>query len=524
MTDAEIEYGTTEVKKTTSTSDFVFASISLICFALILFLAKASDSTLPATDAATHADLAMNATSHGIIPHLPMSAEVDGGHWGAGFNDHPFAFFYLSGWVMRIFGPDAWSAKLTPCLFSVGCVYLLFLLGRELRSTMLGMIAALILVLSRHFVIDGLNAHLDNVMIFFILASFLFWEKQRYYAAAIVAGLGVWFKTPVALLIYPTMLVVHLARFEILSRFKSFFISLAIALAVASGIWILTGWIGGWSLVSDYWVRQLWGTAVGGRGGVQAFEPLAFFHVLRSQYMPWTLFWLGGLAWNLILFRWGKKEFLIPFTATAIVVGVISLIRFKYDHYFVPAYPFMALVAAQPLAFWLERVESSFYRGLMAFTLMGATFILVTRTEPSPESFPALRKFMSVIQSHGDCRDKVLMVEGGWPYGTYLDYGNLLHFYTGRPTAQADCQTVNLLAQNREVKWILIAGKNYTDCLDQGVRGSFSKTFLDGNQALLVRSGVIDSDGSKIDLTDFNRDLKAVTDCKPAPLPRDRYH
>lgn len=518
------EYGTVEIKRPTSNSDFIVASIALICFALVIFFAKATNSTLPATDAATHADLAMSATSHGIIPKLPIGAEADGGHWGAGFNDHPFIYFYLSGWVMRIFGPDAWSAKLVPCLFSVGCVFLVFLLGRQLRSTMMGLIAGIILALSRHFVIDGLNAHLDNVMIFFILGSFLLWDKQRYLAAGAVAGMGVWFKTPVALLLYPAMFFVHLIRFEIPSKVKPYFKSLLLALTVASVVWLLTGLLGGWNLVTDYWIRQLWGTAVGGRGGVQAFDPFAFLSVLRSQYMPWSILLVGGVAWNLILFRWGKKEFLVPVVATAIVVCVISLIRFKYDHYFVPAYPFMALISAQPLAFWLERYESAFYKGFMAFTLMGATLILVTRIEPSPESFPALRKYMSVIQSHGDCKDKVLMVEGGWPYGTYLDYSNLLHFYTGRKTAQADCQSVNLLSQNREVKWILIAGKNYTDCLDDGVRGSFPKVFMDGNQAMLVRAGMLEGDGSKIDLTDFNRDLKAVTDCRPAPLPKDRYH
>src|SRR4051812_26261392 len=155
--------------------DRLLAVIAVLCFSAVIFLAKASDSTLPATDASTHADLAMSATAHGWIPKLPLGQEGDGGNWGLGFNDHPFTFFYLSGWVMRFFGPDAWSAKLMPCLFSVGCVILVLLLGRLWRSTMFGLIAALILTLSRHFIIDGLNTHLDNVMGFFILASVLLW-------------------------------------------------------------------------------------------------------------------------------------------------------------------------------------------------------------------------------------------------------------------------------------------------------------------------------------------------------------
>src|SRR5262249_49703976 len=160
------------------------------CFATVIFLAKAGDSTIPATDAATHAELAMSATAHGWIPKLPLAQAVDLGSWGEGFNDHPFTFFYVSGWFMRLFGPDSWSAKLIPCLFSVGSVMLTFSLGRVLRSTMLGLVAGIILALSRDFMRDGLNAHLDNVMLFFILASFIFWEKGRHVLAGVAVGLG----------------------------------------------------------------------------------------------------------------------------------------------------------------------------------------------------------------------------------------------------------------------------------------------------------------------------------------------
>lgn len=396
-----------------SKSDRIAAALALLCFALVVFLAKSSDSTLPATDAATHADLAMNATSHGLIPKLPLGQAVDGGHWGKGFNDHPFAYFYLAGWVMRWLGPDAWSAKLVPCLFSVGCVMLTLVLGRVLRSTMLGLIAGVILCLSRDFITDGLNAHLDNVMVFFILASFIFWERGKYVLAGVTSGLGVWFKSPVSFLLYPAVVLIHIVRLDIHKRIKPFIISAAVAVAVASIVWILTGFIGGWDLVQDYWLRQFWGTAVGGRGAVQEFDPFVFLSALRSHYMPWSILFAGGIVWNIALFRFRRSEFLVPACAAAVVIVAISSVRFKYAHYFVPAYPFMALIAAQPLAFLLERRERGFFRGFTVFTMLGATLILITPINPSPESFPALRRFIPYIQARGDCRDKIAMVEGG---------------------------------------------------------------------------------------------------------------
>jgi len=164
------------------------AAIALFCFSLIVFFAKSNESTVPAVDTAAHADLALNLTAHGVFSQIPAHL--------------PVSYFVLSGWVMRLLGPDSWSAKLTPGLFSVGCVMLTFALGRTLRSNVLGVLAGIILALSHDFIRDGLNAHLDGVMLFFILASFVFWERGKWALAGVAAGLGVWFKSPVALLVY----------------------------------------------------------------------------------------------------------------------------------------------------------------------------------------------------------------------------------------------------------------------------------------------------------------------------------
>lgn len=498
--------------------------VAVLCFAAVVFLAKATESTLPATDAATHADLALNATAFGLIPRLPLGMAANGGHWGAaGFNDHPFPYFYLSGWVMRYLGADAWSAKLLPCLFSIGCVGLTIALGTLLRSLALGVVGALILTLSRAFVIDGLNGHLDNVMIFFILGSFIAWLGNRHFLAGILAGMGVWFKTPVSLLLYPAMGLYHLMRLEIRSRLLPLVESFILALFVASLVWIASGYLGGWGMVRDYWVRQLWGTAIGGRGSSQPFNPLEFGSVLRSQYMPWTIPLAGGVAWNALSLRFRRAEFLVPFTAALVVIGAISLMRFKYDHYFVPAYPFLALIGAQPLCLWVERHASGFYRAFTLVALLVSTVILCSPINPSPESFPALRRFMAIIQSFGDCHDQVLFVNGYQPYAEFDDYQHLIHFYTGRDALEADCQGLEAATADPRIKWIILSGRNYPACLTGEISRRFPYRIIDGNQALLGQYGLT-REGSAVDLTPLSRELKAAVDCRPAPLPRDRYH
>lgn len=499
MTDTP-EYTGSEVPASSSLSpsplrgDSLVAAIALFCFALIVFFAKSSESTLPATDAAAHAAYAMSATSHGLVSQFPSNL--------------PVTYFVLTGWVMRLLGPSTWVAKLVPGLFSVGTVMLTFTLGRTLRSNVLGIVAALILVLSRDFIRDGLNAHLDGVMLFFILASFIFWERGKYALAGIAAGLGIWFKSPVALVLYPVMLIVHLFRLDVFRKIKPWFVSLGIALGVGSLIWIFTGVFGSWDIVRDYWVSLFSATPVPAQVQ-QAFDPLMFLDLLRGSYLPWSVFFAVGLVWGIVFFRFRRAEFVVPLSASVIIIIGISCLRVKYPHYFVPAYPFMSLIAAQPLAYWLEKREAAFNRGLAIFTMLGATLVLVTPIQLAPESFQSLRRFLPYIQLGGDDRDEVVMVEGGQPYGHFNDYANLIRFYTGRTTKLADCQTVNLAAQRREVKWILIFGKNYASCLDDSVRRTFSKEIVDGDQHLLARPGMIASgDGGKTDLTPLNQDLK----------------
>jgi hypothetical protein len=487
------------------------ATVALLCFSAVVFLGKASESTLPSSDAAARADLAMNVTTHGLSLPFPQNL--------------PVGFFAVSGWVMRALEPDSWSAKLTPGLFSIGCVMLTFLLGRVLRSSSLGILAGIILVLSRDFIHDGLHSHLDGVMLFFVLASFLFWERGKYALAGIAAGLGVWFKSPAALVLYPAALIIHLVRLDFLSKVRPWLISLAIAVGVGSLIWIFTGFYAGWDVVREYWSGYLSG-APDPAQVQQTFDPLLFLEVLRGSYLPWSIFFVVGLVWNIAFFRFRRAEFIVPLSAGVIYIVAISCLRIKYPHNFVPAYPFLALIAAQPLVFWIEKREHLFYRAFAVVTLLGSAFLLATPVQLAPESFPALRKFIPYIQSGGDCRDQVVIVEGGQPHGHFNDFSNLIRFYTGRAVALADCQTVNLAAQKREVKWILIAGKNYSSCLDDSVRRAFSRELVDGDQVLLTRPGMISGgdSGGKLDLTPLNRDLKAVQDCQVSPLMNDRFH
>jgi 4-amino-4-deoxy-L-arabinose transferase-like glycosyltransferase len=500
-------------------SDWNLTLFALGALALIVLLGKADESTLPASDAATHAALAMSATAQGILPHFPIGADAFGGQWGKGYNDYPFAFFYLNGWIMRLFGPCAWSAKLLPSLFSTGTVLLTAILGMRWESRMAGVLAGLILLFTRDFILDSVNCHLDNVLAFFILLSLLLWEKKRYLWAGVIAGVGTWFKSPVAFLIFPVLVFSSIVRQDLRQTAPRIARCVLLAVLVSFLVWIPPALLGGWELMRDYWVRQVWGTAIQGRGE-QSLDLLAFFRILRGRYLPWTLPLIWGVYFTFRRRKWRSSAELTPYLGAAIVIAMISFVRYKHDHYFTPAYPFLSIIAARPGAVLLARFETALSTTLLTTALAIAVLLLCSPVSLSPESFPALKRFMAIIQSSGDCSERVLFVEGGEPYGSAKDYRNLIGFYTGRHLDDTECPAASDAASKAETAWVLISKENAEKCLSPAVRSAFPASYSYGSQLLLSRRSRA---GETLDLSPLGRELKAATDCRPAPLPSDRY-
>lgn len=334
-----------------------FAFLALTALSVVVFMGKSYENSLQALDSTTHAMLALEVTANGVKPVLPMHNFVTNQKLEPTFNDHPFTLFYLSGQAMRFFGPEAWTARLVPGLFSVGCVLLVAWLGSLLYSSFaVGLVAGLILMLSRNFILIGSRFHLDTAMIFFILLSFIAWKKKRWVWTGVAAGMGLWMKTPVAFLIFPSAFFALLMTGEMNRKvFGRLLLSALIALFVGSWVWMVTGIIGGWQWVSDYWGRQVWGTAVGGRGSTAHVDYLFGYHDLKYGYLPWL--YLLAISLVLIVFRrrWKKLEVALPLAAALVIEIVISSMRFKFYWYYLPIFPFLALLCVDPLREWLHR-------------------------------------------------------------------------------------------------------------------------------------------------------------------------
>lgn len=506
---------------------FRLSLIALVVIASVAFMGKSYERSLQAMDSSIHARLALEVTSRGARPVLPIR-NLDAESSSAGsfalpaFNDHPFTLFYINGWIERAFGADAWSARLLPSSFAIGCVLLVVWLGSLLYSPAVGLVAGVVLVVNREFISYGARFQLDPAMIFFILLSFIAWWKRRPVWMGIAAGVGMWMKNPVSFLVFPSAFLALLLSGGLDRReLRGLLAGLGIAIPVGAAVWVYAGAVGGWEMVADYWRRQVFGTAVGGRGNIQSHEWLMGLDVLRKSYWPWLPLLLASIFLIVRDRRWRRPEVAICLSASSVILVVISAMRFKFSHYYLPMYPFLALLTVDCVRDWVERHLLRLEVSLIGLAMILPAFLLAMPVELSPEMFPALRRFDALIQSHGSCRDKVLFIEGQQPYGSFSDYNVEIGFYANRQAESSSCGDAAARIETEKPAWILVAGSNLRDCLPEAARALYPVRYRFGNQYLLSRLILPEE---ALDLTPLARELRAPLDCGPVPLPRDRYH
>lgn len=493
------------------------ALLSIIAIAAIAFLGKGYEVTLRGIDSNIHAAAAMNVTARGLLPVLPIPYSI---YPDGIFNDHPFTLFWLNGWIMRALGPDAWSARLLTAGFAVGSVWLTYRIAALLLSPTIGLLAALILALTRDFVLTAGTFSLDTGLVFFILLSFWHWLRGRPLLAGLAAGIGLWIKTPVVLLLYPTVFLASWIQKRLRADLRPLLQSAGVAVATGAAFWIAVGALGDWSVVRDYWVRQLWGTAVGGRGQ-NDHQWTLIIYTLKTGFLPGLPLLIWGLGKGILRGRWRDSFFLIPLLATLIISTVVTLMRFKLGHYFTPIFPFLAIISAYAVGDWLQKNAERFCTWLTGFAVLLGAFLVVTPTSLAPEPFDSLRKFEALIARSGKCDEQLWLVPGGEPVGGPLDYKLHLLFYTGREPKVVECRELGARLAQATPDWMILSAENYRGCLGDADRSRFRSAILIGNQILASRNMSL---SPVADLTPLYVEGKAVTDCKPPAYPRDMWH
>jgi 4-amino-4-deoxy-L-arabinose transferase-like glycosyltransferase len=336
--------------------------LPLICAALLAaaaYLLGLGNIPLELPDEAREAEVAREMSGRGLL-HVPTLN-------GEAHPAKPPLVYWLAAGVFSATSegpPGEVAVRIVPVLATLALALTTFLLGRGWFSTRHGALAALLLLLSPHVLVEGRRFTTDPVVALFLtiavgssITTFRAVRGRRFLGflacAATAVALGFLTKGPVvAALTMVTIAGVIAAERGVGGLFTlralAILSAIVLFLAIAIGLW---HWIlyrdGGMPLLKEYWAYQ------SQRAFGKAEEPWWFYlpHAALGV-LPWGIFLaFAGIGRSHHLAPGGQPEFpLRHLVIWAIVPAVVlSIAAFKRDAYILPIYPPLALIAASAI-------------------------------------------------------------------------------------------------------------------------------------------------------------------------------
>lgn len=290
-------------------------------------------------------------------------------HWnGERFLQKPPLAIWTTAALFRIFGVNETSARATSALAGIGCVLLVFLIGRLFLSDRLAFLAGVVLLVTPHFNFYARQGGMDVPLAFFILLSlFAFLKSQSdstiwLLLAGTAAGLAVLTKGVAAAPLFIAMLIAVALNRRLLRSWR-FWIALGLCCAVAGSWHVAMMVLYGQDFLREYVGQQMINrtTAVIDAGP----QPISFFGVILFYGLLPLTFLLPFAVYRVYRHR-GFPLVLLAFAAT--MLALYSLVTTKHPWYIVPIYPVAALLIAS-----LNRVRVT---ALLAVVALGHCVLL----------------------------------------------------------------------------------------------------------------------------------------------------
>lgn len=268
---------------------------------------------------------------------------------GVPFFDHPPFGFVLMALSFFAFGVNEFSARFPSAAMGIGCLFLIYFIGKKLFSGSVGFMSALMLSSSVWFVLRARSGNLDVPFLFFYLLTFL---------AALLSGgsivwsviLGISFsllfltKSMIGLTILPAVVLLLLAN-RSQPRFKTILIVLA-ASAIPISVWVIMNLLSGgdWTFFSKM-------VANGSRAGSYVFPNLpsllssTTMNYLHYGMGRWYYFSLLGLVLGLSLLVKDRRLTALYSVVIILFVGFLANSKTEIWH-LLPLYPFLFILAS----------------------------------------------------------------------------------------------------------------------------------------------------------------------------------
>jgi 4-amino-4-deoxy-L-arabinose transferase-like glycosyltransferase len=275
----------------------------------------------------------------------------------------PPLIYWAQAASFRIFGENAFAARLPSLLATAGTALVLYAWGLELGGMAVGLIAALGYGLCFQAMQQGRVATADALMIFFVaLSGWAGWKlielartgrvfrrDWQEWGALLALGFGCGFlaKGPEALLpVVPLFFAARKCGARVIAALIAIFLlGLLIVAAWAVPAYIQTNgdyWsVGLGHDVADRMVSGFEGHGAGSLGWYLLFLPF-YFVLFWVSALPWSLLWVTHRRQLFQHWRQDAADVYLLFNAALFFV-VFTFMVTKLPHYTLPAFPFLAL-------------------------------------------------------------------------------------------------------------------------------------------------------------------------------------
>ncbi len=334
----------------------------LVPLSLFFFLFKLGYGSLASWDEAIYASVAKGILQSGDWLTLRLNGEL--------WLEKPPLAIWATAVFYKLFGVSEFTARLFSALCGVGCVWMTYWIGRHLLDRWAGLLGALVLLSSSHFLVYSRFGMLDAPLLFFILLTLgFFWlgqNRNRYLIfSGITLGLAFLTKGFAAFLVFPVIWAYALFanKMEVLGR-SSYWIGVMLGVVIALPWYLAELFLHHASVTPDAFS---WSALVRPFQALDVPGGLWYFYVrtLVNKYHPWILVAIVTGPWFLFkAIRERDEEMVFLATWMFGIFALLTLFHVKRSWYLMPVYPALSLSVGYALSRMFREKSVLFVRAM----------------------------------------------------------------------------------------------------------------------------------------------------------------
>jgi len=284
---------------------------------------------------------------------LSNAVDWKGFIWGeAAFLDKPLLYMWATALFYKLLGVSEFTTRLFSALCGIGTVVMIYVFSSRVFSRRAGIIAALMLMSTYHFVWFSKMGTLDVSFTLFLLLSIYFfhkagtepvnmlWSALWFTLAFLTKGVGA-FLMPMIAGVY----ILARRRWDMIAN-RYTVLGALLFLAVGGGWYYARYLMHGGEVLRDgffhHLVRRTTGTLDGHQGG-----PLSYVNAVLYKGKPWGAIGLAALPfffYRTVKQKWEEGYLLLSWVCVTFLL--FTAVKTKLHWYIMPVYPALIMIGA----------------------------------------------------------------------------------------------------------------------------------------------------------------------------------